>query len=130
MLPSPWAQAAKSDLDTWSAPRLVGLAASGYAVVLALTVRLEVLSWNPANAWTDRSGHALRELTSRLAVYAKLRRTDARRLARRFRAHDSETLEMPGTGATGIQHVLESLGATVRLELLEVTHRGRLHPRL
>ena len=82
-------------------------------------VRIRVLAWHPEHAWTNWDGAARAQLVKRLVSSTQLRRLEIKRLARSIMAGELVTIDFQNdTETSGVQHVLESLGAEVQIEYI------------
>ena len=82
-------------------------------------VRVRVLAWRSEHAWTNWDGAARAQLVKRLVSSTQLRRLEIKRLARSIMAGELVTIDFQNdTETSGVQHVLESLGAEVQVEYI------------
>ena len=81
-------------------------------------VTISIQDWNTERAWADWSGQAKHQLVQRLKEACPTIRVTARkRLASAILKREVCNIQLPGIrGASGIRHVLESLGASVVIE--------------
>lgn len=80
-------------------------------------LRVRVLAWHPDRSWTDWGGSAKAQLVVRLKSSTMLSQLEIKRLARSIMASELISIDFPSEFETsGVQHVLESLGAEVSVE--------------
>lgn len=81
-------------------------------------VTILIQDWDGDRAWTDWCGQAKHQLVQRLKTACPaLRVTDRKRLAAALMKREACSIQLPNVrGASGIRHILESLGARVVIE--------------